>query len=189
VSPFSSKYDAYLEGKADLNPQERLGLALFEGKAGCAACHPNRPGPDAQRPLFTDFTYDNIGLPRNPANPFYAQPASVNPDGAAFVDVGLANNSRVMKDGAVQANRGRFKVSTLRNVALTAPYTHNGVFATLKEVVAFYNRRDLDPVRFGPPEVPETVNRTELGNLGLSDEEEDALVAFLGTLTDGYPAP
>ena len=189
VSPFSSRYDAYLEGKADLDPQEQLGLALFEGKARCAACHPNRPGSDAQRPLVTDFTYDNIGLPRNPANPFYTQPATVNPDGAAFVDVGLANNPRVMKDGASQANRGRFKVSTLRNVALTAPYTHNGVFTTLKEVVAFYNRRDLDPMQFGPPEVPETVNRLELGNLGLTDAEEDALVAFLNTLTDGYTAP
>ena len=189
VSPFSSRYDAYLEGTADLSPQERMGLALFEGKAGCAACHPNRPGPDAQRPLFTDFTYDNIGLPRNPANPFYGQPATVNPDGAAFVDLGLADNPRVMKDGAAQANRGRFKVSTLRNVALTAPYAHNGVFTTLKEVVAFYNRRDQEPLRFGPPEVPETMNRAELGNLGLSDEEEDALVAFLNALTDGYPAP
>jgi cytochrome c peroxidase len=189
VSPFSSKYDAYLDGKAGLSPQERLGLALFEGKAGCAACHPNRPGPDAQRPLFTDFTYDNIGIPRNPANPFYAQPATVNPMGATFVDIGLAGNPRVIKDGAAQANRGRFKVSTLRNVALTAPYTHNGIFTTLKDVVAFYNKRDVDPVRFGPPEVPETVNRVELGHLGLSDEEEDALVAFLNTLTDGYPAP
>ncbi len=189
VSPFSSKYDAYLAGTVALDPQEQLGLTLFEGKAGCAACHPNRPCPDAQRPLFTDFTYDNIGLPRNPANPFYVQPSTVNPDGAAFVDVGLAANPRVMKDGASQANRGRFKVSTLRNVALTAPYTHNGVFTTLKEVVAFYNRRDLEPARFGPPEVPETVNRVELGNLGLSEAEEDALVAFLNTLTDGYKAP
>jgi cytochrome c peroxidase len=189
VSPFSSKYDAYLSRAVTLSPKEQLGLTLFEGKAGCAACHPNRPGPDAQRPLFTDFTYDNIGVPRNPANPFYTQSASVNPDGAAFVDVGLADNPRVMKDGAAQANRGRFKVSTLRNVALTAPYMHNGVFQTLKEVVAFYNRRDVEPATFGPPEVPETVNRLELGNLGLSEAEEDALVAFLGTLTDGYPGP
>ena len=116
VSPFSSKYDAYLSGTVTLSPQEQLGLTLFEGKAGCAACHPNRPGPDAQRPLFTDFTYDNIGVPRNSANPFYTQPASVNPDGAAFVDIGLGANPRVIKDGAAQANRGRFKVSTLRNV-------------------------------------------------------------------------
>lgn len=189
VSPFSSKYDAYLAGKVDLSIQENRGLAVFEGKAGCAACHPNRPGPDALRPLFTDFTYDNIGLPRNPANPFYAQPPSVNPHGAAYVDVGLGANPRVVKDGASRANRGRFKVSTLRNVALTAPYFHNGIFTTLKEAVAFYNRRDLEPLRFGPPEVPETVNRAELGNLGLSDEEEDALVAFLETLTDGYSIP
>ena len=78
---------------------------------------------------------------------------------------------------------------TLRNLAKTGPYMHNGVFTTLKEVVAFYNRRDLDSVQFGPPEVPETMNREELGNLGLSEEEEDALVAFLKTLTDGYTGP
>ncbi len=84
---------------------------------------------------------------------------------------------------------GSGSVAPVPVVARTGPYMHNGVFTTLKEVVAFYDRRDLDPVRFGPPEVPETVNREELGNLGLSEAEEDALVAFLKTLTDGYPAP
>ena len=189
VSPFSSKYDAYLAGKTELTPLESQGLGFFEGRAGCSACHPSRPGADAQRPLFTDFTYDNIGLPRNPENPFYTQSAAVNPAGFAFVDIGLAGNPRVIRDGAARANLGRFKVPTLRNVALSAPYTHNGVFGTLREVVAFYNRRDVAPARFGPPEVPETVNRTELGDLGLTEAEDDALVAFLTTLTDGYPSP
>jgi cytochrome c peroxidase len=189
VSPFTSKYDAYLRGTALLTAQERRGLELYEGRAGCAACHPNALREDGKLPLFTDFTYDNLGVPRNPANPFYTMPLSVNPDGAGFVDIGLAGNARVISDGRAAENRGRIKVPTLRNLAKTGPYMHNGVFTTLKDVVAFYNRRDLDPVRFGPPEVPETVNREELGNLGLSDAEEDALVAFLKTLSDGYPAP
>ena len=78
---------------------------------------------------------------------------------------------------------------TLRNVAITAPYMHNGIFADLRTVLEFYNTRDTDPSRwqaFGVTEVPETVNRTELGNLRLSDQELDALEAFLRTLTDGY---
>lgn len=189
VSPFTSKYDAYLRGTAPLTAQERRGLALFEGRAGCAACHPSGMREDGKLPLFTDFTYDNLGVPKNPANPFYAMPASVNPDGAAFVDLGLAGNAKVIADGRAAESRGKFKVPTLRNLAKTGPYMHNGVFTSLKEVVAFYNRRDLEPARFGPPEVAETVNREELGNLGLSDDEEDALVAFLLTLTDGYTHP
>jgi cytochrome c peroxidase len=189
VSPFTSKYDAFLRGTATLTAQERRGLALFEGRAGCAACHPNGLREDGTLPLFTDFTYDNLGVPRNPANPFYAMPASVNPDGAAFVDLGLAGNAKVIADGRAAESRGKFKVPTLRNLAKTGPYMHNGVFTSLKEVVAFYNRRDLEPTRFGAPEVAETVNREELGNLGLSDDEEDALVAFLLTLTDGYTHP
>ena len=186
VSPFTSKYDAFLKGATALTAQERQGLALFEGRAGCAACHPNTSPDPKVGPLFTDFTYDNLGVPRNPANPFYGMPASLNPDGVAFTDVGLAANPKVIADGRAPASRGKFKVPTLRNVAVTAPYFHNGAFKTLKEVVAFYNRRDREPDRFGAPEVPENVNRTELGDLGLTEAEEEALVAFLTTLTDGY---
>mgnify|MGYP001020490217 FL=1 len=186
VSPFTSKYDAYLKGATVLTEQERRGLALFEGRAGCAACHPSTSDDPKVGPLFTDFTYDNLGVPKNATNPFYGMPAQVNPAGAAFVDVGLAGNPQVIADGRAADNRGKFKVPTLRNVARTAPYFHNGAFPTLKEVVAFYNRRDVEPARFGAPEVPENVNRTELGNLGLSNAEEDDLVAFLHTLSDGY---
>lgn len=189
VSSFTSKYDAYLRGTASLTAQERRGLALFEGRAGCSACHPNARGKDGSLPLFTDFTYDNLGVPRNPANPFYTVPADLNPEGAAFVDIGLAGNPKVVAQGRARENRGKFKVPTLRNLDRTAPYMHNGVFVSLKEVVAFYNRRDRDPIRFGPPEVVENVNREELGDLGLSEDEEDALVAFLHTLTDGYTRP
>jgi cytochrome c peroxidase len=185
-SPFSSKYDAYLQGTTALTAQERRGLALFEGRVGCAACHPSQPTADQPRPLFTDFTYDNLGVPRNPTNPFYTVPSSVNPAGQAFVDVGLAANPTVIAQGRALESRGKFKVPTLRNLALTGPYFHHGGFATLKDVVAFYNTRDSQPQRWGAPEIPENVNREELGNLGLSEAEEDALVAFLLTLTDGY---
>ena len=80
---------------------------------------------------------------------------------------------------------------TLRNIATTKPYAHNGYFKTLKEITHFYNTRDVPGALkkgqdWPAPEVPETVNADELGNLGLSDEDEDALVKFMKTLTDGY---
>jgi cytochrome c peroxidase len=80
---------------------------------------------------------------------------------------------------------GKFKVMTLRNIALTAPYSHNGYFKTLGEIVHFYNTRDV-PGLWPAPDVAENVNMTELGNLGLSAVEEDDIVAFLKTLSDGY---
>ncbi len=186
VSPFTSRYDEHLKGRSTLSAQERRGLALFEGRAGCAACHPSRTRPGGGAPLFTDFTYDNLGVPANPENPFYDMPSSVNPAGAAFVDEGLALNPVVIAQGRSAQSRGKIKVPTLRNLARTGPYMHNGVFGTLNEVVAFYNRRDREPGRFGPPEVAENVNRKELGDLGLSERDEDDLVAFLLTLSDGY---
>jgi cytochrome c peroxidase len=196
-NPFSSKYDAYLAGRTKLTTQEMRGLGVFEdpGKGNCAACHPNRPAPDGTPPLFTDFTYDNIGVPRNPYNPFYELAAEFNPKGREFVDKGLG------KFVHRASENGKVKVTTLRNIALTAPYMHNGYFRSLRAVVDFYNSRDTKPVckeRFTSehqalrtgcwpePEVTENVNRDELGNLGLSDREIDDLVAFLLTLTDGW---
>ena len=195
-APFSSKYDAWLRGEAVLTAQELRGLAVFErpDKGNCAACHPSRPGPDGTPPLFTDFTYDNLGVPRNPGNPFYENAGGLNPQGPEFVDEGLARNlrqrleagERLPEGVSPEAERGKFKVPTLRNVAVTGPYMHNGVFTTLRQVVQFYNTRDLHPERWGPPEVPENVNFDELGALGLSEQEVDDLVAFLHTLTDGF---
>ena len=177
-SPFTSKYDYYLKGQARLTASELRGLTLFKGKAVCNNCHLADPSADGTPPLFTDFTYDNIGLPRNPNNRFYSMPPALNPDGAAFADIGLEQTTHRIADA------GRMKVPTLRNIAITAPYFHNGVVKTLDQAVQFYNKRDLGG--FGPAEFPATMNREELGNLHLSDDEVSDIVAFLKTLTDGY---
>ncbi|MEW6133663.1 MAG: cytochrome-c peroxidase [Pseudomonadota bacterium] len=198
-APFTSKYDAYLAGKTRLSKQEMRGLRLFEAedKGNCAACHPSRPGPKGEPPLFTDFSYDNLGVPRNPDNPFYRLPAKYNPAGELFVDRGLG--------GALNkpSEDGKFKVPTLRNIAITGPYMHNGYFKTLEGVVAFYNDRDVRPqcdsnrVReaealeqkcWPAPEVISNVNKDELGDLGLTPREIADIVAFMKTLTDGWQA-
>jgi cytochrome c peroxidase len=199
VNQFSSKYDAYLAGLVELTEQEAEGLALFNGDAMCSACHPSQPGPDGQPPLFTDFTYDNLGVPKNPLNPFYDMDkvllddgTPINPLGADWIDPGLGGflETRPEWSGMAAENYGKHKVPTLRNVA-KAPgkgfpkaYMHNGVFKTLKEVVHFYNTRDV--ADWPPAEVPENVNDEELGDLGLNEDQEDAIVAFMETLSDGY---
>ncbi|MDH4156463.1 MAG: T9SS type A sorting domain-containing protein [candidate division Zixibacteria bacterium] len=177
-APFDSKYDYFLQGYDVLTEQELSGLELYEGKAMCNACHPSEPGPGGEPPLFTDFTYDNLGVPRNPDNPFYTLTKKFNPDGYDFVDLGLGGIL------GIEEEMGKHKVMPLRNIAMTGPYMHNGIFKTLKEVVEFYNARDLGG--FPPPEVPINVNTDELGDLGLTSDEIDDLVAFLHTLTDGY---
>lgn len=194
---FSSKYDFYLFGKAAFTAQERRGLAVFEGKGNCAACHPNRPMVKGEPPLFTDFSYDNIGVPKNADNPFYIISSKFNPDGSTFVDLGLGGHLNI------SAEDGKFKVPTLRNIALTSPYTHNGYFTKLRNVVEFYNtrkvkRRCAEPLTnetqsleqkcWATPEVSQNVNFGEMGNLKLSQRDIDDLVAFLETLTDGYDA-
>jgi cytochrome c peroxidase len=197
LAPFSSKYDAYLDGSTQLSADELAGLRAFEDpmKGNCAACHPGRPTGEGRSPLFTDFTYDNLGLPRNPHNRFYDMPSAFNPEGHAFVDRGLGATTGDSGDD------GKFKVPTLRNIALTAAYMHNGYFATLESVVDFYNTRDMKPACVDPftgeadalrlecwpaAEVPMNVNGEELGNLGLSPLEVRQVVAFLETLTDGW---
>lgn len=201
-APFTSKFDSFLKGQAQLTAQETRGMALFTGanKGNCAACHPITPLADGTPPLFTDFTYDNLGVPRNPDNRFYTLGVGFNPDGMNFVDLGLGGAL------GIAAQNGRFKVPTLRNIAVTAPYMHNGYFTNLRSVVQFYNDRDVlarctDAIWtrdsdaqsqhcWPAPEVPETVNHNELGHLGLSDQEIDDIVAFLQTLTDGWqPTP
>lgn len=120
VNQFSSKYDLFLKGKTTLTAEEQKGLDLFEGKAKCANCHTSRPGADGELPLFTDFTYDNIGVPRNPDNPWYKMPAEFNPEGERWIDAGLAGFLREMPQYAMYAkeNLGKHRVPSLRNVDL-----------------------------------------------------------------------
>lgn len=189
---FNAKFDYVLAGKTKLTPLERQGLTLFNGKANCAACHISEQGTDKQGqalpPLFTDFTYDNIGLPRN-----------LNIPGNPSPNAGLGGRPDIKKRDPNGDQLGKHKVMSLRNIALTAPYGHNGVFKTLEQIVHFYNTRDtLGTVAdnrspgfavtgWPAPEVAKNVNHDELGNLGLSAAEEKAVVAFMKTLTDGYP--
>jgi cytochrome c peroxidase len=204
VNQFSSKYDYYLAGLAELSEEEAWGLDLFEGDAMCSACHPSE-GVGA---LFTDFSYDNLGTPKNPDNPFYEMDevylddgSPINPAGAAWIDPGLGGFLATLPDayftdlGLVKAdtvaeNMGKHKVPTLRNVAkapseqFAKAYMHNGAFKSLEEVVHFYNTRDVED--WPAPEVEENVNEDELGNLGLTADEEAAIVAFMKTLSDGY---
>ncbi len=183
VNPFSSKFDLWKRGEATLTDQEQRGFMLFavESKGNCIACHPHTPMEDGTPALFTNFTYDNLGVPPNPENPFYQLSGEHNPDGYGFRDLGLGG---FLND---PAENGKFRVPTLRNVAITAPYLHNGVFKTLFQVVAFYNTRDVAP--WPEAEVTGNVNRDEMGDLGLSIQEMEDIVAFLGTLTDGWVEP
>lgn len=175
---FSSKYDYYLLGQATLTEQEQLGLALFQGKGRCTHCHTMEPQSFDGRILFTNYGYYNLGIPRNEENPFYTTDSTINPLGARATDLGLG---AVVGD---ERENGKFRVPTLRNVQYTGPYFHNGYFKTLKEVVHFLNTRDA--LGENNPEVPENVAHQITGSLHLSAEEEDALVAFLLCLTDGY---
>ncbi len=172
VSPFTSKFDYYIKGQVKLTEEEMSGLEIFNDtlKGKCAACHPSTPDPHTNAILFTDFTYDNLGIPVNQnlnvLNKDYKQ------------DLGLGP---IVKKAS---ENGKFKVPTLRNVDITAPYFHNGIFKTLEEVMEFYNSRDAG--KFGPPEVKENVNTEELGDLKLTEQEMKDVIAFMKTLTDGY---
>ena len=203
VNAFSSKWDASLKGQDKLTKQERRGMALFEGKANCARCHVS----SGQQALFTDYTYDNLGVPKNPENPFYSE-LTFNPLGTAWIDEGLGGylQSAGYPASVYTAELGKFKVPTLRNVDLrpypefVKAYSHNGYFKSLESIVHFYNTRDVLPTCPGDytdeqamaancwpaPEVAANLNTKEVGNLGLTPQEEADLVAFLKTLSDGY---
>jgi cytochrome c peroxidase len=180
VNPFSSKFDLWQRGESALTEQEQRGFMLFvvESKGNCAACHPHTPLEDGTPALFTDFTYDNLGVPPNGENPYYLLPLEHNPEGFGYLDPGLAET---LND---PSELGKFRVPTLRNVAITPPYLHNGVFKTLYQVVSFYNTRDVAP--WPEPEIRANLNVDEMGNLGLSNQEVEDIVAFLHTLTDGW---
>lgn len=198
--PYSSKYDAFLRGSAVLSTAEQRGLALFNSpaKGNCAACHPSARSADGSLPLFTDFSYDNLGVPRNPALRQNADPSSFDLGLCARPDGSLASRSDLC---------GAFKVPSLRNVALRGAYFHNGRFSSLREVLQFYVQRDTRPERWYPlradgtpdkfndlpPAWRSNVNTQEapynrrIGQAPALDEAEiDELLAFLLTLSDGY---
>jgi Cytochrome c peroxidase len=154
------------------------GLALFNGKANCDKCHTSSADPASGKVLFTDFSYDNLGVPKNPENKFYSLDVKYNPAGVNFIDLGLGGQLKIASEN------GKFKVPSLRNIALTAPYMHNGYFMTLTDVVRFYNTRDVASAGWPAPEVAENVNKQDLGNLNLTDSEIEDIVAFLNTLSD-----
>ena len=199
--PYSSKYDAYLAGKAALTPQETRGLALFEAedKGNCSSCHISRPANDGEPPQFTDFGMIALGVPRNPAIPANADPK--------YFDLGLCGPLRTDFLGHADYC-GLFRTPTLRNVALKQTFFHNGEFHTLRDVVAFYATRDTDPGRWYPKDASGGVRKFDdlpsqyQANINtdppfggkpgdrpaLTDAEIDDVVTFLGTLTDGYKA-
>jgi cytochrome c peroxidase len=222
VSPFSSKYDYVQAGKDQFTQQEELGYALFRSKARCNECH--RDGGPGEEPLFTDFTASNLGVPRNPGLQYFyeGRPDQLsytpNPAGVAYVDTGVGSFLRTLQSDSGQLNpdsewiklapkfEAKIQVPTLRNVdmrptpSFVKAYMHNGYFKSLKEVVHFYNTRDVLPkceardsgeklTCWPEAEDSTNLNKRQLGNLKLSDQEEDALVAFLKTLTDGYVVP
>ncbi len=261
INQFSSKYDAYLAGTYTMTASELNGLRLVTGSvtgrpggppftknAQCTACHAIPVDPNTGPDLWSAYCFANIGVPRNPRNPYYQQtdptfnPTGYNPYGTAFVDLGLGDflypqmgfpqgnngpgpNGQGPFTNDTLAINGTFKNPTLRNVDKRPPgfvksYMHNGVFLSLKTVVHFYNTRNLTtqpgevidftlPTPYAnlvgtplwqPPEIPSPVSLTnpagtpasqggQVGNLGLTDSEENDIVAFLQTLTDGYTTP
>jgi cytochrome c peroxidase len=194
-SPFSSKYDAVLRGQDALTAQEARGLAVFNDPArgNCAQCHKSGVMADGLPPLFTDFGYVALGLPRNPAIP-----ANQDPN---YFDLGLCGPLR--HDLAEQTQYcGMFKAPSLRNVALKQSFYHNGIVHTLRDAVAFYAERDTAPEKWYPTAPDGTVRKFDdlpaayRPNVStekpfgpdrvLLDADVDDLTAFLKTLTNGY---
>lgn len=224
VTAFSSKFDHYWRSSVDAgNDPEDVGTAngdkavldplnilsaqefagLIEFGEYCTRCHVSTvPGPGGTPPLFTGFSFENIGVPKNPANPFYFVSPEWNPDGVDFVDYGLG--AFLSKAGfppdVYLPQMGKHKVPTLRNVdkrphaEFVKAYMHNAALKSLEEVVHFYNTRDIATENWPPPEVPFNLNDElfeghPIGDFQLSPEAEASIVAFLKTLTDGYEPP
>jgi cytochrome c peroxidase len=206
VNRFASRFDHHLAGNAIMTEIERAGLEIFRGKGKCAECHALSPPAAGGPPVFTDFTYANLGVPRNPANPWYGQ-TQRNPAGVHYVDPGLGGHLRADSASSSEAASqwGKHKVPTLRNVdkrlrpGIPKRFMHNGYFETLDGIVTFLNTRDVWPRcdddwlgesqalarRCWPePEVAENIDHALTGDLKLTRAEEAALVAFMKSLTD-----
>jgi cytochrome c peroxidase len=250
VSPFTSKFDAYLAGKYTLTAEEKAGYNLFRGKGNCNSCHldgrSTAPSPTATSardtgtaasvtPLFTCFGYANLGLPKNPRVALYYETTpdrfgfTPNPGGFTYTDFGLGTFFRSGFGSAPSPNSawrqfaassdGKMQTSTARDVALVPPqcptteapgpyfqkeFFHNGYIKSLKQLVHFYNTRDkyrmqvesgecpagtVERVNCWPAaEVPQNQDMT-VGDLGLTDAEENQIVVFLQTLSDGFTTP
>ncbi len=180
-TPFDSKYDRFLRGEAQLTDQEELGRVLFFSQqfTNCATCHDVKGKTGYEDSIFSNHKYFNIGVPAN------------SQLGVAQ-DTGLAG---VLPKDVSGQQAGKFRVPTLRNVAVTGPYMHNGVFKDLRTVILFYNKynskapsRQINPETgeaWAAPEVEDNIAMAELTEgPGLDDQRIDALVAFMKTLTD-----
>jgi cytochrome c peroxidase len=186
-SPFDSRYDRYLAGEYEPTEQETLGMTLFFSNqfANCNKCHQLQTFPGSQHETFSNYRFHNIGVPVNKVL------REANGLGASHVDHGLLDNPEINDP----AQDGKFRVPTLRNVAITAPYMHNGVFKDLRTVVKFYNKyqakgskAQINPEtgeQWGAPEVADNIALEELQSTSaLDDRRIDALVAFMRMLTD-----
>lgn len=195
MAPFSSRYDAWVQGKEQFTAQELRGLKLFKDpdKGNCASCHKfNETARNPARSLFTDFGYDAIGVPRNRAIPATRD--------ARYFDTGLCATARAKGWPDSGQWCGYFRTPSLRNVAVRERFMHNGVFDQLRDAVAFYATRSIEPARWYrdgalfddvPAQYRGNVNAQTLPYNrrqgmppALDDAEIDAIVAFLRTLTD-----
>jgi cytochrome c peroxidase len=201
--PYSSKYDAWLEGKARLSRAEMRGYVLFNDpdKGDCAACHLSQPTADRQPPLFTDHQYEALGVPRNAK-------LAVNAN-SAYYDLGICGPYRTdLRDQTQYC--GMFLTPTLRNAATRHAFFHNGVYHDLRHVLDFYNFRDSDPAKIYPSGATGQVETFDdlpakyIANIDTSDPpldrkhgeapalspgEEEDIIAFIKTLNDGYYVP
>jgi cytochrome c peroxidase len=198
MAPFTSKYDAYVRGRAVLAPAEARGLALFRDpdKGNCASCHLlTVTSPTPERSMFTDYGFDAVAVPRN-------RKLAANRRTAAF-DLGLCERTDTHVPSRDDRWCASFRTPSLRNVAVRPAFMHNGAFTSLRDVVAFYATRAVDPMRWykskikfddvpakfrGQVNVNSIPYNRRVGDVAaLDDQDIDALVAFLGTLTDaGY---
>nr|WP_321461703.1 cytochrome c peroxidase [uncultured Cohaesibacter sp.] len=187
-SPFDSRYDRYLRGEIEFTDEEELGRTLFFSQqfTNCNLCHQLQPRPGMEKETFSNYQYFNIGVPA------HKELRAANGTKADFIDHGLLENKDHVSDKMWD---GKYKTSTLRNVAVTGPYMHNGIFSDLETVIRFYNKYNsrakkaqINPEtgqNWGEPEVADTIDMDKLTEGPALDERRiKALVAFLKSLTD-----
>lgn len=190
ISPFNSKYDRALAGTYTMTATESQGMNLFfSNRTNCLACHHVNNLPQrSPAEIFTNHDYFNIGVPANTTLNTFLTNVNQQADLVANGDQGLFDNPAITNNNA----RGRFKVPTLRNIAVTQPYMHNGAFTNLQTVLHFYDHQGGNPARANNPETGQAWNTPEVTNnitnrlnmQNLSDNDIDVLECFLRTLTD-----